>query len=85
MTLKFVRLLVLSAAILAACPTYLPGQSLFEPVGPVTYYGTEPLASSPQYKPDQPEIVEQSRLEMHILGSRVGPMGGAGMQWKWHF
>ncbi len=85
MTLRFARLLLLSAMILAACPLYFPGQSLFGPVGPLTYSGAEPLAASPQYNPDRPEIVEQSRLEMHLLGSQVGPMGGAGVQWKWHF
>lgn len=85
MSLKFARLVVFSAAILAACPLYFPGQSLFAPVGPITYSGAEPLASSPQYKPDQPAIVGQSRVDLSINGSRVGPTGGAGVQWKWNF
>lgn len=84
MTAKFARLLVLCTVILAACPVF-PGQSLFGPVGPVTYYGAEPLASSPQYKPNQPQIVTQSTVDMQIYGSKAGPTGGAGLQWLWHF
>ncbi|MGC8493276.1 MAG: hypothetical protein ACP5SH_16230 [Syntrophobacteraceae bacterium] len=82
---KFARWLVLCTVILAACPLYFPGQSLFEPVGPLTYYGAEPMASSPQYKPNQPRIVTQSTVDTQIYGSKVGPTGGAGVQWLWKF
>jgi hypothetical protein len=85
MRIKLARFLVLSAVILAACPLYFPGQSLFEPVGPITYSGTEPIAYSPQYNPNQPRAVEQARIDQHMNGWRVAPTGGAGMLWNWRF
>ncbi|MDR3568429.1 MAG: hypothetical protein P4L43_10415 [Syntrophobacteraceae bacterium] len=85
MSLKYARLLVISTAILAACPLYFPGQSLFGPVGPLTYSGPEPIVASPQYDPDTPRIVEQARVDLHLNGWKVAPTGGAGMRWRWHF
>lgn len=85
MTFKFARFLVLCSAILAACPMYFPGESLFGSSGPVTYYGAEPMASSPQYTPGQPQIVKQSTVDMQINGASAGPTGGAGVLWLWQF
>lgn len=85
MNFKFARLLVFFFVLLAACPLYFPGESLFGPVGPLTYYGAEPMDSSPQYVPGQPQIVTQSTVDRQIYGSRVGPSGGAGVKWLWHF
>ena len=85
MPLKSALLLVLSATVLAACPLYVPGPSPFGPAGPLTYSGAEPIAYSPQYNPDQPRVVEQARVDLHMNGWRDAPTGGAGMLWKWHF
>lgn len=84
MILKFVHIMALCVAILA-CPLYFPGESIFGPAGPVTYYGVQPLASSPQYKPGEPKIRQQSTVDEQIYGSTVAPAGGAGMKWTWHF
>jgi hypothetical protein len=85
MSLKLMRFLVMSAVVLAACPLYFPGESLFGPVGPVTYSGVEPLAANSVYIPGQPDIVNQSTVDMRINKSGISPAGGAGMQWTWKF
>ncbi len=85
MTYRLARFPVLLAVLLAACPMYFPGESLFGPAGPVTYYGMEPMAASPQYTPGQPQIVDQSTVETQLNGLRQGLPGGAGFQWIWRF
>ncbi|MGC9195889.1 MAG: hypothetical protein ACP5IL_10600 [Syntrophobacteraceae bacterium] len=82
---KSSRFLLLYAVVLAACPLYFPGQSLFGPVGPLTYSGAQPIAASPQYIPGQPQIVRQSTADTQVNGHGGARQGGPGVLWVWHF
>lgn len=81
---KLAKILALS---LLTCYIYLPGECDHPSPAPFGGGVVQPFAYNPQQGvgTNEPQAVEQSRVDEQIWGSSVAPAGGAGLSWTWHF